>query len=237
MNALRWYRVHARRGRPGLGVRMGRLGLAMVGLLAGLLVATAVPVLASHDKTGTPAPTRLKAGIIESRDPRLPSYLVATLVDGDGAAVANAPVAFYRTLDFLGERDALLGRAMTDTGGVARIRTVPRRDRYLVRVVFEGTEHNQASELTTEITFPPSMVEPFAHPAHRLPHVDAGLQPVAAVMPASIGAVVALVWVVLLGLTAVTLLRIRQGRPGHAESYPSSRRSKEARKDEPQGPR
>ncbi len=220
MNVRRWYpgprrsagRVPgARRGRAGLAGRKGRAGLAAAGLLVGFLLATAGPAFASHEGTGAPLPTRLRADVLESRDPRLPSYLVATLVADDGAAVAKAPVAFYRTLDFLGERDALLGRAMTDTGGVARIQTVPRLDRYLIRVVFEGTEHHQASELTTEIRFPASMVQPFVHPAHRAPHVDAGLQPVAAVMPASIGAIVVLVWVALLGLTGVTLFRIRQG--------------------------
>ena len=212
--------------RGGKRLAMVSGGLASLAALAAVVVlATPARAVAPAGSQGTLLTVRFEASTVKG----VPDYLVARLTLTNGSAIEGAEVEFLRTVDLGGERSVLLAVATTDRGGNARVAVVPREEQYRVIVRFAGTEEVAASEVTADITFPRALV---VHPkaAPRGGVIDPRLRPLADLMPMVIGGAVALIWLVLFGVTGVTLRRIAaERRPGLQAAAPAGTQSTEPR--------
>ncbi len=94
-------------------VRVG-LALAVAMSIAGLVVGPA----RAQDASGANA-TVLRLGQPTRTNVRGRYVLSATLIGPGGKLVADREVSFYRHVDLMGPRDALLGSATTDSSGTA----------------------------------------------------------------------------------------------------------------------
>lgn len=156
-------------------------------------------------------PTSLSVTFEPSSMAGIPHYLAARLVTQDGSAVVGERVSIRRVVDVFGGRTVTIGRGTTDNAGIARVPIVPRQDNYRVTASFGGNEAMDASEAVDDIVFPAEAVLiPDEVPRGGL--VDPQLRPLADVMPFAIGTAVLIVWVVLIGLTVITLARIHSSR-------------------------
>lgn len=136
--------------------------------------------------------------------------LVAQLHVDDGSPVAGVEVEFVREADFLGPRLVTLGNATTDAYGTARIPINTVESNMRVRVLFTGNDQFLPSEVAADISLP---VEPSSPGAGEDEAAVAGLATVAGLMPPLLAVIALAMWVFLLGLSAVTVLTIRRGRP------------------------
>lgn len=195
-----------------------------VGLAVGLAVVGPAVVLGQDEPaTVDKVSTTISVSFEPSPMDGIPHYLAARLVAQDGSAVIGQRVRIQRTADAFGGRTVTIGRGTTDNAGVARVPVEPREEVYTVTASFSGDEGLEASKVVDDIVFPSELVIlPERAPQGGL--VDPQLRPLADVMPLVIGLGVVLVWVVLLGLTAVTLRRIRTDA-GTGESVPDTERA------------
>jgi hypothetical protein len=182
----------------------------------GLIVATllVVPVAASAQETSPAAPTgdatSLTVEFVPSTVKGVPHYLTARLTASNGSAVAGEQIRFVRHADIFGGRKVELGRATTDSGGVARVAIVPRETSYEVTASFAGIESLEGSVVEQEVVFPPETVVTGARPPHGGGLVDPHLRPLAEVMPGVIGSAALIVWAVLVFVALGTLWRVRR---------------------------
>ncbi|MDO8485248.1 MAG: hypothetical protein Q7S35_09925 [Candidatus Limnocylindrales bacterium] len=185
-------------------------------LAVALVVGTgAALVIAAAARAADPAPvktqvsqTTVSVAFEPSSVEEVPDYLAGRLALVDGSAVADQALTFWRSAVFGGgTRTVELGTASTDGGGIARIPIVPREEQYQVTVRFAGTNELAPSETVGEIAFPPETV---IHPEHAPQGgvIDPRLRPLANFMPGFLGGAVALVWLVLFAVTAITLIRV-----------------------------
>lgn len=131
--------------------------------------------------------------------------LAATLTTRQATPVPGARVSVYRVVDLLGEREALLGTAVTDATGKARVPITPRRADLRIAATYAGDDEHAATTTEHPVTFPDDAVEPYAH-VHGHSQL---LQPVRTVMPRAITVAVGLLWLGLLGLLVATIRGIR----------------------------
>ncbi len=202
-----------RRASPGSARHRYRVLPAI--LLAVVVVALVGPVAdAQDDALESPAAkdiTNLSIAFEPSSMTGIPHYLAARLVAQDGSAVVGERVSIRRVVDVFGGRTVTIGRATTDNAGVARVPIVPREDSYRVTAAFSGSDSLAASRVEDDVVFPAEAVLiPEEVPRGGL--VDPQLRPLADVMPLAIGAAVIVVWIVLIGVTVVTLSRVRSSR-------------------------
>jgi hypothetical protein len=186
---------------------IGALSRAAV-ILAGCLGVLAVPGAAGASAAERPTPTTIAVGVEIPAKPELPPILTARLARADGAPVSEQQVTLSLGVDFLGREWARLGEAVTDAAGVARLPMTPGRERYAVRAAFAGSAGYAPSEDVEEVRFPPRTVRD-GGPLHVHPLLD----PVRVVMPPLISGLVAIIWVVLIGL-AVWTVRVARKEGG-----------------------
>lgn len=195
--------------------RLGRRQHLAALVLCGALAAwSAQAVSAQEESAASPTPktaTSMSVTFEPSSMDGIPHYLAARLVTQDGSAVVGERVSIRRVVDVFGGRTVTIGRAATDNAGIARVPVVPREDIYSVTATFSGSDTLAASSVEDEVVFPAgTVIVPEEVPRGGL--VDPQLRPLADVMPLAIGAAVVVVWVVLIGLSIVTLAGIRSSR-------------------------
>lgn len=186
-------------------MKRGTCLIATIALLV-VLVVGAGPAGASPE----PEQTTLSMEVQAPTKPQVPFYLVARL-SGDGQRpITGQTVTFYREVTLLGGRDARLGSAQTDATGVAKLAFEPTQATGTIKATFAGTPELAPAETSRRITFPASEVS-VAIPGQEVPL----LEPVRDAMPRIFAGLVAVFWVLLLGLTVSTLRSIR--RDGRSE--------------------
>jgi hypothetical protein len=154
--------------------------------------------------------------------------LSATLIGPGGKLVANQQIQFYQRVDLFGPREALLGASSTDSSGVAVLAYEPvERGRLSLVARFAGDASLPKAESAATVDVSdandPLPVEP-------LPF--AALRPW---LPLGIGGAVAVVWLVLLGVFAVAVVKIRRGgaaSPDHSR-HSGTERWTEAERHQP----
>lgn len=206
------FQAHPRRRRRGRGLRL----LATILCLA-VAASWAHAASAQDEAVASPAPkasTSISVAFEPSSLEGIPHYLAARLVTGDGSAVVGERVSIRRVVDVFGGRTVTIGRAATDNAGIARVPIVPRDLSYEVTASFSGNDSLEGSSVDDDVVFPSELVViPAEVPRGGL--VDPQLRPLAEVMPLAIGGAVIAVWVVLIGLTVMTLAGIRSSRRSH----------------------
>ena len=185
-----------------------RASLAFVALLAIGLV-SAAPALAQA-KTGSPTTVNLDQPSKGSHKGHL--TLRATLRGPDGKPVSSVPIRFYQQTSVFGQRDALVGSAVTDSSGEAAIDFQPARaEKVVLKARFAGNNDLAASEGST--TFQVQDVVPiYEEPPLPLASVRQWL-------PVGLGTLVLCTWAVLLGVFARTVIGLRA-----AERQPATSR-------------
>jgi hypothetical protein len=139
------------------------------------------------------------------------AQVVAHMAMDDGEAIGGETVDFSRQVDFLGPRTILLGSASTDVNGDARLTIEPPTEAMTVIAEFAGDEHYLPVQQTIQVAAAapaPTDTAPAAEPSLAL---ISGLMP-QLLLFAALG-----VWVLLVGLAALTALAIRR-RGSHADS-------------------
>lgn len=192
--------------------------LLAVALIVGTGAALVITA-AAHAAAPAPVETQVSVALEASSVENVPDYLAGHLALVDGSAVADQPLTFWRSATFGGgTRTVELGTGSTDGGGIARIPIVPREERYQITVRFAGTNELTPSETVGEIAFPPETV---VHPEHAPQGgvIDPRLRPLADFMPGFLGGSVALVWLVLFAVTAITLIRVTSEGRKRPESH------------------
>ena len=170
-------------------------------LSVALFAATcALPAAAQEEAALEPESIDLRLAIPSNSD--IPPQLIATVRDAAGNVIPGIVVQFDRELEFLGtKRMAPLGQGATDIGGAARLVVQPRQEQATVVASVPG------ADISTRIdaTFPEERVDPFFDPEHE----HGLLTPLRTVMPPLIAALVAVLWVFVIGLAVSTVRRIR----------------------------
>ncbi|HKY88601.1 MAG TPA: hypothetical protein VJ141_01370 [Candidatus Limnocylindrales bacterium] len=189
--------------RPSLSFAVALVAGSSAALVIAAAAHAADPAAVQTQISQTMVSVAFEASSVEG----VPDYLAGRLALVDGSAVADQPLTFWRSADFGGARTIELGTGSTDSGGIARIPIVPREERYRITVRFAGTNELAPSETVGEIAFPPETV---IHPEHAPQGgvIDPRLRPLANFMPGLVGGAVALVWLVLFAVTAITLIRV-----------------------------
>jgi hypothetical protein len=171
---------------------------ALVGFAVGLVVALAggAPTAAQ-----SAAPT-LKVNGATRTSTRGVLALSATLSRADGTPLPDQEVSFYQQVDLFGPRDALLGSAATDSGGVAvLLYQAATRGRQTIKATFGGSSGVGKAEASTAIDVR-DVVDPYEPDAEPLASLRQWL-------PVALTSVVVAVWALVLGIAGTSILRIR----------------------------
>ncbi len=172
--------------------------LALVALLA-LGLVSAAPALA-QSKPGSPTTVNLDDPSRGSQKGHL--TLRAALRGPDGKPVSSAPINFYEATSVFGQRDALIGSAVTDSSGEAAIDFQPARaEKITLKARFAGNADLASAEATTSYTV-----------KDVVPIYEAQPLPLASVrqwLPVGLGTLVLCTWAVLLGVFARTVIGLR----------------------------
>lgn len=177
-------------------------GLTTVLVVVAFIVVLAVPALAQEESPpAEPASIDLELSVPSNQD--VPPQFVAVVRDPEGNAIPGVVVSFSREVEFLGTmRTAFLGSGTTDVGGTARLVVEPRQGQAIVVATVPGSDISAR----VDAVFPEDRVEPFFHPGHE----HGLLTPLRNMMPYLIAAVVALLWIFVIGLAIFTFRRIRE---------------------------
>lgn len=178
---------------------------AWAAVAAGALVTALAPAAQAADRLPTVVDVRLEA----PAQPALPHAVVVHLTTSDGAAVTGVQVGVYIQVTFFGGRSALLGRAVTDTSGSARVAITPDRAAYRIRAVFSGNDALAPSETVKGFTIPPGEIHATT---------EAGRSPllvgVRRVAPRLVAGLVAVLWVILAAGALWVLRRVHHHGAG-----------------------
>lgn len=168
---------------------------AVAGLCLLLFAGWAPP--AAADGGAAVSPTRLRFDAAVRTSVRGQLVLTALLTTSDGTVIPGQPIEFLRAVDLFGRREAWLGQAETDVGGVAALAHMPSlRGPQVIVVRFRGDERYapaEASAIVDVRDVVPVFVE------GPLP-----LAPVRQWMPVALGIVTLLVWSLFLGALTLT---------------------------------
>jgi len=177
-------------------------------LPAAALIAVALGSIAgpAGARSDAPVPTRLDVRLQPPVQKDLPVAIVARLTTLDGPGVPGVNVSVYLDTSFFNGRSALLGRAVTDTAGEARVPIVPDRETYTVRARFAGNDTLAPSETVRKITVAPGDIKVAKLPGHTPLLVG-----VRRTVPRLIAVFVVLAWALLVVGTFLVLRRIRHG--------------------------
>lgn len=182
-----------------------------------LMLCLAVPggASATHRGEAVVDEVQIRVSFQSSAVPGVTGQVIAHLAMDDGSAIAGEEVEFLRQVDFLGPREIVIGQASTDVSGDARLGLNPTsQGSWRVIARFAGDERYHPAEQVAEIVVPPlsgvgdeSLTRDTA----------ASLAVVAAVMPTLLTGTAIAIWLLLFGLTAMTVLAIRRGRLSAAQ--------------------
>jgi len=171
---------------------------------------TPVAVGATHHGEGVPDQVELQMTYQQPSAAGAHAHLFARATIDDGSPAVGVAVEFLREVDFLGPRLISLGSAVTDGDGTARITIDTDQPTVLVQARFKGNELYLPVEVAAEIH------QPVGAPNGPAIGDGGGSEPslaiVAAVMPPVLAAIALVIWLSLLGLAAVTVIRIRRDR-------------------------
>ena len=185
-----------------------RAPLVVVALVA-LCLASASAALA-QSKPGSPTTVNFEQPTKGSQKGHL--TLSATLKGPDGKPVSSAPISFYQATSVFGDRDALIGSAVTDSSGEAAIDFQPARaEKLSVKARFAGNSQLATSEGST--TYEVKDVVPI-YETQPLP-----LASVRQWLPVGLGTLVLCTWAVLLGVFARTVIGLRAAERLPATSH------------------
>jgi hypothetical protein len=167
-----------------------------------LLGLSARPALAQSQPAAQPQITKLTLSQPSTGGTKGHLTLRVTLTDGGGAPLNDRSISFYEQTNAFGQRDALLGTAVTDSSGYAAIDYQPAEaGSQLIKVRFLGDDQLAASDASSTIQVrdlvPPYSPEP-------LP-----LATVRAWLPLGLASLVLATWAVLIGVSLRTILGIR----------------------------
>ncbi len=180
---------------------LARTGLALLSVWLLGIVGAAVASAQEAPKTDKAA-TTVSMGEPRTTQTKGQLVLSATLSTADGKAVSDQDVSFYEKVDLLGEREALLGTATTDTSGAAGLVYLPSETgRQTIVARFAGSAKLAASS-TNSIIDVREAKSPFE--SQPLP-----LSSIRAWFPIGLGTAVLATWAVLLGGFLNTTIGIR----------------------------
>jgi hypothetical protein len=182
---------------------MNRHSTPVIALLAILVLTLAMPRAAAQEGPDPEVIESLTMELVIPRNEEVPPQLRVVVTDGAGQPVPGAQVEFNRELEFLGTtRQAALGSATTDVGGVARLVVMPREEIATVIASVSGSE----ATAVLDVVFPAERVDPFFDPDPE----PGGLEPLRDLMPTIVAIAVALLWVFVIGLAVTTVSRIKR---------------------------
>jgi hypothetical protein len=193
-----------------------RVVIGAILLVLGLVAIAPVEVAASHLGNGVPDPTAVSISFVPSANARISDRIAARLVAHDGSPIGDAEIEFRREIEFLGPRLVILGRATTDTAGIAQIPIRPTDSQLRIEVRFAGDERYAPTEGTVDVVVPPGSAVGQGQATFKPPRSGIGLGQVASVMPLLIAGATVGVWVVLVALVLVMLRGIRGSQRNHA---------------------
>ena len=179
--------------------RLAHVGGAVLAVFAVFVVLGPAPGHATAEKVATRVDLRMEYPIKRE----FPALVVGTVTTTAGSAVNGVAVRVYINVSAFGGRSALLGSALTDASGEARIPVRPDRVSYEMRATFAGNENLAPSEIVKTIGIPPEELRPSLEPAG-----SALLESVRDTAPKLIAASVALAWALLTGGLVWVLRRI-----------------------------
>jgi hypothetical protein len=163
---------------------------------------------ATHLGEGVPDEVTLQVSFQQAPVAGAHAQLVARALIDDGSPVTGVEVEFLREMDFLGPRLISLGSSTTDSSGTARVTIDINDPTIVVRARFKGNEQYSSAEVTSEVHQAAAPNGPTTGAGGGEPN----LAVVAAVMPPLLALMALVIWLALLGLTAVTVIRIRRDR-------------------------
>jgi hypothetical protein len=182
---------------------MNRHSTPVIALLAILVLTLAMPRAAAQEGPDPEVIESLTMELVIPRNEEVPPQLRVVVTDGAGQPVPGAQVEFNRELEFLGTtRQAALGSATTDVGGVARLVVMPREEIATVIASVSGSE----ATAVLDVVFPAERVDPFFDPDPE----PGRLEPLRDLMPTIVAIAVALLWVFVIGLAVTTVSRIKR---------------------------
>jgi len=188
-----------------------KLAVTFASACLSIWLALPAGVGASHHGQGVADEVALRLSYQQAPVAGAHAQVVAQAAIDSGAPAIGLEVEFLRQVDFLGPRLISLGSATTDASGAARITldTTQGKLRVIARVA--GNDLYLPAEVAQEIDLQavPDVGSP-GGPA--TPDGQPNLAIVATVMPPLLALTAFLIWLLLLGLIAVTVLAIRRGR-------------------------
>jgi hypothetical protein len=199
-------------------LRLRDASALLIGLSFLLWLAWPAPSGATHQGEGIVDSVRLQVSYQPARVVGVVDQLVAELRVVDGPPLAGVEVEFLREVDFLGPRRILLGRATTDAAGMARVPISVREPEIRLLVRFRGNENYEAIEYVGDVAVPHGAGGPNPGLGGSAGEEAASLAVISSVMPSVLALATVAMWLVLLALTAMTLLAIRRDRPSHPRS-------------------
>lgn len=173
------------------------------------LLALAGTASATHRGAGTIDEVVIRVSAQRAAVAGVSDQLMAQLTVDDGSSVSGVEVEFLRAVDFLGSRLISLGRATTDASGTARLPIQASGSSLRIEVRFAGNENFQPAEVTSEISLPAA---PRPAPGEGEQPSQASLAVFGSIMPPVLAAMAAGVWLLLIGLSAITVRAIWRGR-------------------------
>lgn len=182
--------------------------LACASLLPWMLLPA--PASATHHGEGVVDVVVMELSYRSSSLAGAPGQLVARLVLDDDSPLAGAAVEFWREVEFLGLGRVLLGRVTTGTDGSAGVPVSQSESAMRVGARFAGGESYLAAEQAIDISA--SDVPLPSRPAPAGEGGGASLEVVSAVMPLLLTLTAIAIWLLLIGITVMTVLAIRRGR-------------------------
>lgn len=176
---------------------MRRSGPLALLVISAFLLAAMSPAIAQEESgdRSTNVDVRLELSNREELSDRVAGRL--TTEDGP---VGNVELSFFFTTGQFGGRTVLMGRALTDATGWARIPVDARRSDYDLIVRFAGNQELAPAEGTATLRFPDEAVHPYA------PKEGGGpLDALRTALPRVIGVLVATLWawLIYIGLSTV----------------------------------
>jgi hypothetical protein len=103
---------------------------AIAALALGAVITLTIPTAAEAQSSAAPSPaavatklTLSSSPVTDSKGRKVPGQLTLTAtLTAEGKGLNNRAVDFYQQVDLMGPRDAFIGRALTDSTGVALLR-------------------------------------------------------------------------------------------------------------------
>lgn len=190
-----------------LGVR----GLTSFAAAALAVLVCAAPVNATHRGEGVVDTVLVQVSFRPATVAGAKDQVVARLTMDDGSPIAAIEVVFYREVYFVGERRIRLGSALTDASGTAGVPYSGPAEAERFVAEFAGNTEFLPATAVASFNVPAHPGRPDGDPAGG-PESTATLAVFASFMPPLLASIAFSVWLLIMGLTATTVLAIRRGR-------------------------